>query len=992
MTGDPTQDRLYELLPSVYRVRDAERDEALRALLGVIEGELRLLEDDIGRLYDNFFIETCDEWVVPYLGDLLGVSGLQPVRDEAFSQRALVANTLAYRRRKGTASVLEQLARDVTGWPAKAVEFFDLLATTQHLNHVRPRKGGTVDVRNVDRLGPVGSPLESVAHLSEVRHVDNGRGKYNIPNVGLFLWRLQPYPVTQGTARAVSEPGDGRYRFSPLGNDAPLFNRPQTEAEISQLATERNVSGPLRRRPLHEELEARRSALKEGAEPHGVYFGDQPVVRVLAPSANDTTFALVPPEETEICHLGDDPSGGWRIPPSRTFTRVDGTEYATRVAIDPELGRLAWLVEPPPEEAQVDYAYGFPGDLGGGPYERRGTLAVPSRAAGRGSWEGTVSKRGQGADYRSLTQALAAWSGSGEENGTDAIITITDSATYTEAIDVALAEGRRLTIQAANGATPVLRCVSPRRDLVLRRPAGGQNPAASVTLNGLLIEGGVRVERGNPEPLEGGVRVERGSLELLHIVHCTLVPGGRLDRDGWPLEADHPSVTVADPNETLRLEIDHSVTGGLRLPPDMKGLWVRDSIIDSPTGSERIVPALVSKALSSSVNLSSAAPAVNVTIGAEGPYRAAFQAKPTTLSQARTELEAAIRKAHDSPAFEDALVIRNPNEDHLIVLPGVAAALTVEAIDEDPEATGSTDLTAGELGLDPGSARKTHAFVGESLPSRFGLTSASPSLMVSMGDEGSYRVTLSGNPQTVAKARDSLQEAIRHAGTPPPQAFASALVAGAEGRLVVVPGTEGAKVAIDATPDDRTTLAGLGLEGAPSEGARSAIAASDGRPGPRTTLERTTVFGAVHVRELTLASEAIFTDPVTVARRQTGCARFSYVPDGSRTPRQFRCQPDQAVQRELETIPSTITSAAQDRIRDRVRARVGPSFTSVRYGEPGYAQLSPTCAKEITAGAEDENEIGAFNVLEQAQRMGSLRTSLDEYLRLGLEAGILLVT
>src|SRR5215207_3001288 len=119
MRSDSPRDRLYGLLPSVYRVRDAERDEALRALLGIIEGELRLLDDDIGRLYDNFFIETCEEWVVPYLGDLLGVSGVQPVRDEAFSQRALVANTLAYRRRKGTASVLEQLARDVTGWPAK---------------------------------------------------------------------------------------------------------------------------------------------------------------------------------------------------------------------------------------------------------------------------------------------------------------------------------------------------------------------------------------------------------------------------------------------------------------------------------------------------------------------------------------------------------------------------------------------------------------------------------------------------------------------------------------------------------------------------------------------------------------------------------------------------------------------------------------------------------------------------------------------------------
>jgi hypothetical protein len=975
MTSDPTQDRLYDLLPSVYRVRDAERDEALRALLGVIEGELRLLEDDIGRLYDNYFIETCDGWVVPYLGDLLGVSGVQPVRDEAFSQRALVANTLAYRRRKGTASVLEQLARDVTGWPAKAVEFFELLATTQYLNHVRPGKGGTVNLRDVDRLGPVGNPFEDVAHLADVRHIDNGRGKYNIPNVGLFLWRLQPYPVVQGSARAVVEPGDGRYRFSPLGNDAPLFNRPQTETEISQLATERNVSGPLRRRPLYEELEARRSALKEGAEPREVYFGDQPVLRVLTRSSDGAPLERVPPEEIEICHLGDDPSGGWRTPSSRTFTRRDGTVFATsRVAVDPELGRLAWLVAPVPDEVHVGYAYGFPGDLGGGPYERRATLAIPGRAPGPGRWEGTVRYGQRDAPrriYPNLTEAL---DNLPDAAGGDAIITITDSATYDEEIDVELGEGRRLTIQAANGARPVLRCASPRRDLVLRQPAGGQN--ASVTLNGLLIE--------------GGVRVERGSLELLRIVHCTLVPGHKLDRDGRPLEPDHPSVTVADPNNALRLEIDHSVTGRLRLPPDMEGLRVHDSIIDSPPGGEQTVPALVSEALSSSVNLSSAAPAVDVTIGGEGPHRAVFQAKPTTLPQAQTELQAAIRAAHDSPAFENARVIRNPNENHLVVLPGVAAAVTIETVDDEPETPEPTDPTASELGLDPGSARETYAYQGGIVPSPFGLTSASPSLTVSMGDEGSRTITLSGDPQNVAQARDALQAAIR-AGTNPPQAFGSALVADVENRLVVLPGVEGATVAFDATPDDRTTLAELALEGTPPAGARPAIAASDEGPGPPATLERTTVFGAVHVRELTLASETIFTEPVTAVRRQAGCARFSYVPEGSRTPRQFRCQPDQAVQRALGADPSA-TPAAQDRIRDRVRARVAPSFTSVRYGEPGYAQLGPTCAEEISTGAEDENEMGAYNFLQQAQRMGSLRTSLDEYLRLGLEAGILLVT
>src|SRR5215204_6850637 len=137
--------KLYELLPAVYRVRDAKAGLPLEAVLSVIAEQVAVVEEDLAQLYDDQFIETCAEWVVPYIGDLVGARGLYDLRG-AVSQRAQVANTLAYRRRKGTAAVFEQVARDVTGWSAHAVEFFQLLATTQHLNHVRPGRGGTVDL------------------------------------------------------------------------------------------------------------------------------------------------------------------------------------------------------------------------------------------------------------------------------------------------------------------------------------------------------------------------------------------------------------------------------------------------------------------------------------------------------------------------------------------------------------------------------------------------------------------------------------------------------------------------------------------------------------------------------------------------------------------------------------------------------------------------------------------------------------------------------
>jgi hypothetical protein len=100
---------LYELLPAIYRIRDAEQGEPLKALLFVMARQLQVVEDDIDQLYENAFIETCEEWLVPYIGDLLGVRPLQPAGADVFTLRAYVANTLAYRRRKGTVAVLEEL-------------------------------------------------------------------------------------------------------------------------------------------------------------------------------------------------------------------------------------------------------------------------------------------------------------------------------------------------------------------------------------------------------------------------------------------------------------------------------------------------------------------------------------------------------------------------------------------------------------------------------------------------------------------------------------------------------------------------------------------------------------------------------------------------------------------------------------------------------------------------------------------------------------------
>ena len=145
------------------------------------------------------------------------------------------------------------------------------------------------------------------------------------------------------------------------------------------------------------------------------------------------------------------------------------------------------------------------------------------------------------------------------------------------------------------------------------------------------------------------------------------------------------------------------------------------------------------------------------------------------------------------------------------------------------------------------------------------------------------------------------------------------------------------------------------------------------------SVERSSVLGAT--RTLTLsASDSIFTDTVTVARRQQGCVRFSYLPPASLTPRRYRCQPDLATQ----NLTGSALGAA--------RARLIPVFTSEDFASPAYAQLGAQCADELLTGADDGAEMGVYSLLRQPQREANLRLRLEEYLPFGLEPGIVHVT
>jgi len=203
--------RIYDLMPAVYRERDAARGYPLKALLEIIQGQAEIVRTDIRQLWDDFFIETCRPWVIPYIGDLvsnnllhdasriapsttaedlfrdLTGSDLRP--DMAVRVRADVAKTIYYRRRKGTLPMLEELARDVTGWAAHAVEFFRLLEWTQNLNHLRFEAEACMDLRCLEKVDRLDGAFDIWSHTVDVRDSARAEGWHNIPNIGFFLWR-----------------------------------------------------------------------------------------------------------------------------------------------------------------------------------------------------------------------------------------------------------------------------------------------------------------------------------------------------------------------------------------------------------------------------------------------------------------------------------------------------------------------------------------------------------------------------------------------------------------------------------------------------------------------------------------------------------------------------------------------------------------------------------------------------------------------------------
>ena len=253
------QARLWDSLPEMYQALDfidADTPGPLQELLNRIGIQAAVLRRSIDGLWADQSIETCADWVIPYIGYLVAagqVSGLDPR-----GQRLDVANTIHWRRRKGTLTTADAVARDITGWDTHVLEAFRGLARTRHdldppptateglvAPITRTPAGGFADLRSAPGALLSAGPFDETFHHADLRRGRGTVGRYGIEKFVVYCWRLLSLEVTGATPVRVAGSRD-EYVFDPTGREIPLFLPPlQDTASITGTTSAWQVPGPL---------------------------------------------------------------------------------------------------------------------------------------------------------------------------------------------------------------------------------------------------------------------------------------------------------------------------------------------------------------------------------------------------------------------------------------------------------------------------------------------------------------------------------------------------------------------------------------------------------------------------------------------------------------------------------------------------------------------------------------------------------------------------
>jgi hypothetical protein len=272
----------------------------------------------------------------------------------------------------------------------------------------------------------------------------------------------------------------------------------------------------------------------------------------------------VPTEHLVICDLSPIPTVApedWRRPPAtltvtaRKAGRPDKSFPAAGgmlVGIDPRRGRLALPAGSVASRVEVAYAYGFPGDVGAGPFDQRpGSGNSNPLAALPAAAEFDVVIRIPGAATPTLASAFNAPANPADAvnrviAGKRTLLVLDTDASETVAPVLDLPD-THLAIQAAAGRRPVL-----VGDLSLKG-----NGSTRLSLGGLLLDGALKLD---------------GPLHAVTLRHCSLVP----TRGG---------IVHAGAGTELTLSLYRCLCGPLRSKKPLAAVVVEDSLIDGDDGS-----------------------------------------------------------------------------------------------------------------------------------------------------------------------------------------------------------------------------------------------------------------------------------------------------------------------------------------------------------------------------------------------------------------------
>jgi hypothetical protein len=473
-------DHLWSLIPAIYRSLDAgptpNANGPLRELINRIGAQAAVVRRSIDRLGENQSIELCDDWVIPYIGDLVATRLVSCL--DADAQRIDVAKTIYYRRRAGTLGILEQLAADIATIDARCVEFFRRLGRTRHqfdppLSYqienpvsgpigftsgaleiaeglVGPYSGtpagGFADLRNRYAASNTGNAFDEFSYTADLRAPLESLGWYNIRNLGVFLWWLQAFPIAAATpVSGGGNPATGVtpcFTFDPSGRDMPLF-APSLRAATSQTAEEfwgENWASPDEwvlpvaiRQSLWNQL------LLSGTP--DLLYGNAFWVGLMA--------------------------GG-----------VSAPVPVSTVTIHPERGRFSFPAGAPVGTITVNYSLGLLLAIGAGGYndDILTDLTLP----------GVTATVAGGAGGPGLDPPLAAIS----TGSTDATLVIDDSLTYTGPTQtLTVPAGCTVAVKAQSGQRPVLRWTTGIAAIPATWTITGDGSAATGTPTILILEG-----------------------------------------------------------------------------------------------------------------------------------------------------------------------------------------------------------------------------------------------------------------------------------------------------------------------------------------------------------------------------------------------------------------------------------------------------------------------------------------------------------------------